>query len=272
MFREHVPRAPLSAFVERLWLCTDAQVARSERILPSGTIELVFNLAEDEVRIDERRLSGAVFSGTYARSFVIDATQHAAMLGVHFRPGGAVAFLGAPARELTDTHVDLSDLWGATGLRERLCEAASVEERFRMLEDALVARLRGSRHAAVPAALEAFEQSRGAASIREVARATGLSRRRLTDVFRDAVGLTPKVFCRVLRFQHARTLAGRDWSEIALAARYADQAHLIRDFREFASMTPAEYARRVSDDCMSNHVALPFSSSAPAADGRTLHG
>ncbi|HEX6095241.1 MAG TPA: helix-turn-helix domain-containing protein [Thermoanaerobaculia bacterium] len=258
MFRTYVPRAPLSAFVERFWLCTDAQVARSERILPSGTIELVLNLAEDAVRIDDRRFSGAAFSGTYARSFVIDATQHAAMLGVHFRPGGAFPFLGVPARELTDAHADLSFLWGPIGreLRERLCDAATVPERFGILETALLARLGRTPHAAALEGLAAFRRLRGGASIREVARATGLSQRRFIDVFRDAVGLTPKLFCRVLRFQHARQLTGGDWGEIAFAARYADQAHLIRDFREFASMTPAEYARRMSVDCMNNHVPL----------------
>lgn len=256
MFRAHVPRAPLGAFVERFWLCTDAR-ARRERILPSGTIELVINLAEDAVRVDERRYSGAVFSGTYARAMVIDAAQHADMLGVHFRPGGAFPLLGIPAGELADAHVDLAALWGpaARALRDRLGEATPAE-RFRILEDALLARLRRTPHTAVPEALEAFARSRGAASIREVARRTGLSQRRFIDVFRDAVGLTPKVYCRVLRFQHARTLAGRDWGEVALAARYADQAHLIRDFREFASMTPAEYARRASDDCLRNHVPV----------------
>ena len=171
---------------------------------------------------------------------------------------GAYAFLGVPARELTDAHADLAALWGsiARELRERLCETKTVADRFRILEDALLARLRGSYHVAVSEALAAFERSRGAASIREVARATGLSQRRFIDVFRDAVGLTPKLYCRVLRFQHARALGGRDWGEIALEASYADQAHLIRDFREFTSMTPAEYARRVSDDCFDNHVAI----------------
>lgn len=257
MFRAHVPRAPLSAFIERFWFCTDA-LARRERILPSGTIELVINLAESEVRIDDRRFSGAVFSGTYARSFVIDATQHAAMLGVHFRPGGAFAFLGMPARELTDAHADLSSVWGpvARELRERLCAAVTTSERFATLETALLAHLGRTPHAAALEGLDAFEGSRGGASIRDVARATGLSQRRFIDVFRDAVGLTPKLFCRVLRFQHARELVGGDWGEIAFAARYADQAHLIRDFREFASMTPAEYARRLSDDCLRNHVPL----------------
>lgn len=265
MFQTHVPRAPLSAFVERFWLSTHEQVARAERVLPSGTIELVVNLIDDEVRIDGRRFAGAVFSGTYARAFVIDATQHAAMLGVHFRPGGALPFLGAPASELTDAHADLSQLWGpvARELRARLCDAASAAERFAIVEEMLLARMRRTPHAAVLEGLAAFERSRGAARVAEVARATGLSQRRFADVFRDAVGLTPKTFCRVLRFQHARTLVGRAWGDVALEAQYADQAHLIRDFREFASMTPAEYARHVADDCFRNHVLLPNSSIAP---------
>jgi len=110
-FRSHTPARPLSDFVEWFWYCAGANVKRHERILPTGTFELVVNLAEDAVRIEEprhARYSGAIVSGTYSRPFVIDAVQHVSMFGVHFKPGGAGALLGIPASELTDAHVDLS--------------------------------------------------------------------------------------------------------------------------------------------------------------------
>ncbi len=94
----HAPGPPLSEFVDYFWLFEGGQTPRKERIVPSGTIELVINLHDDEVRIHDReqpeqpkRFSGAVLSGTYSSIFVIDAMQHESMLGVHFKPGGAIS-------------------------------------------------------------------------------------------------------------------------------------------------------------------------------------
>ena len=149
----HHPRPPLSEFVDCLWLVEGGQTPRLERILPSGTIEVVINLRDDEVHIHDaaqpdryKRFSGAVVSGTYSSVFICDAMQHEAMLGVHFKPGGAFPFLGALASELTNTHADLADLWGqsALQLRERLCTQTTPQERFRIMEEVLNDRLRRS--------------------------------------------------------------------------------------------------------------------------------
>jgi AraC-like DNA-binding protein len=269
-YRSHTPAPPLHDFIERFWLCSDAPAHRRERILPSGTIELVVNLREDEIRIYDpaqpdrvRRLSGAIVSGTYGSFFVIDTLQHASMLGVHFRPGGAVPFLGAPSCELADRHVDLAALWGrepAAELRERLCAAATAAERFRLLEKMLVRRLRHppQRHGAVAAALDAFQRTGSDVSIRDVAQDVGLSQRRFIQVFAAEVGLTPKLYCRVRRFQQARRLVGKtaapDWAGIAVTCGYFDQSHLIRDFREFSGLSPVAYLRQASEQVLPNHV------------------
>src|SRR5687768_6982750 len=104
-YRSYVPAPPLGDFVDRFWLCSDTPPHRRERILPSGTIELVVNLCEDEIRIYDpthpdrcTRMSGATLSGAYSRYFVIDPLQHASILGVHFKPGGAFPFLGEIGR------------------------------------------------------------------------------------------------------------------------------------------------------------------------------
>ncbi len=88
LYRSYTPAPPLSEFIDRFWLCHDTSPNLKERILPSGTIELVINLREDEVRIYDplrpercKRFSGAVVSGTYSGCFVIDPAQHASILG-----------------------------------------------------------------------------------------------------------------------------------------------------------------------------------------------
>lgn len=270
----HAPGPPLSEFVEYFWLFEGGQTPRKERIVPSGTIELVINLRDDEVRIHDReqpeqtkRFSGAVLSGTYSSIFVIDAMQHESMLGVHFKPGGAFPFLGALASELRDAHADLADLWGrsALELRERLCVVSAHRKRFQVMEEVLRDRLRRARrgHRAVPIALGVFGPTGTCASVPDAAREAGVCQRRFAKVFADQVGLSPKLFCRVLRFQHVQTLAERnekvDWAHIASTCGYFDQSHLINDFQELSGFSPAEYLRLHEQDgrLKSHHVLSP---------------
>ena len=120
-----------------------------ERILPTGTFELVFNLRGNELRIYDKDnapracFSGALVAGPYGSFFVTDAAEEACVMGAHFKPGGAFLFLAPTAGELADAHFDLEHIWGsrAEELRERLAEAVSSAERFSLLEEALLGRL-----------------------------------------------------------------------------------------------------------------------------------
>jgi hypothetical protein len=116
-FRSYTPRAPLCEFVEDFRLYENyAGEHLRERILPSGTFELVFNLRDNELRIyglsqgDRcRRFTGGLVSGLYAGSFMTDTAEEASIMGVHFKPGGAFALLRLPAGEFANTIIDL---WG----------------------------------------------------------------------------------------------------------------------------------------------------------------
>jgi AraC-like DNA-binding protein len=265
------PTRPLGDFVERLWLLSDAPQHSRERIVPSGTMELVINLHEDELRIYDpaqpqpcKRFSGAVVSGTYSRAFVIDTREHASIIGVHFKPGGAFPFLGMEASEVADAHVDLETLWGTSAkeLRERLCAAKTSAARLNLLESALAAHLFRplERHDAVRFALDSFGRADPDLTVRHVARAVGLSQRRFIQLFAREIGLSPKLFCRVQRFQRAletvRQTAVPDWARLAADCGYYDQSHLIRDFRCFSNLSPTEYIRQRSEQVMQNHVPL----------------
>jgi AraC-like DNA-binding protein len=267
-YRTYRPGPPLADFVEYLWALHDAPAHATERIVPSGTLELVVNLNEDSLRIYDpmnqgwRRYSGAVVSGAYRRFFVIDARDHASIVGAHFRPGGAWAFLGVPPGELADRHIDLAMLWGrsALELRERLCAAATSAERFALLERVLRSRMLDCRpgHPAVPIALE--QLSRARVTVGEVAAVVQLSRRRFIEVFTTEVGMTPKRLSRILRFQRATRLARRvdtpDWARLARACGYFDQSHLINDIGEFTGTSPRQLVP-ASAEVKELHLAVP---------------
>lgn len=260
LFRSYAPRPPLAEFIADFWLYEDyVGVHPHERILPTGTFELVFNLREDQMRIyrgaegvDCRMFQGAVISGTYSEPFMSDCVEEIALLGVHFKPGGAFAVLGINAWELSNAHVDLSALWGSTAslLREQLCSLRTPEARFLLLERVLLKRLadRSGHHPAVRGGLVHLGHSGGRTPIADLARAVGLTQRRFTDLFATEVGLTPKVFSRVLRVQRAVTLCAAertvDWPGLAARCGYFDQSHLNRDFRQFTGASPAEFHQK----------------------------
>jgi AraC-like DNA-binding protein len=265
------PGAPLNRFVQSFWVArSQAPAHRKERLLPDGAMALVINLHEDQTRIYDRqnadlcqRFNGCLLMGVHSEHFVIDTAEQVSVAGIHFRPGGAFPFLGMPADELEGLHVPLDALWGrfAGDLRERLLESGSPAEQLMVMEQALRTRLRRplSRHPAVEFALREFQYGPQARSVSEVTEETGLSARRFIEVFREQVGVAPKRFCRVQRFQkvlRSSALAhDLDWSSIALECSYFDQAHFIHDFRAFSGLTPTAYAQQ-RHGLYTNHVPM----------------
>jgi AraC-like DNA-binding protein len=267
----HIPLPPLSNFVELFWFYDGYPPGphKKERLMPDGSIELVINLKQDEARIYDRenldkyaRLPGAVLCGPHSSFFVIDTAQQASVIGVHFKPGGAFPFFKMPAGELHNLHVALVDLWGhqAGLLRERLLEAHTPQTKFRVLEECLLAEAFKplERHPAVDCALGLFRNIHTAPAIAELADHIGISSRRFIQLFANEVGLTPKLFARVRRFQQVlqtiRTGAKFSGADIAASCGYFDQAHFIHDFKEFSGINPTTYLAQRTNHL--NHVPI----------------
>ena len=268
-FLSRSPAAPLDDFVDYFWALGDVPPHSRERIVPSGTVELVVNLREDEIRIYDgdrcRRYSGAVVSGVFSGFFVVDTLEHADIVGVHFKPGGAFPFFDVPLGELADAHVELHALWGrdAGDLRERLCAQTAPARRFALLERALLAHLYRplDRRGEVRFALD--QLGRSDARVRDVAGRVNLSHRRFIEIFAEEIGATPKSFHRLRRFQRAlarlRRCGANDWACLALECGYFDQSHLIREFLAFSGFAPHDYLSHLSERVKAHHLALPGS-------------
>ena len=143
-------------------------------------------------------------------------------------------------------------------MRAELAEAPSIEARLDLFERLLAERLpvvRGLH----PAVAQALQQFRTVTSVGDVVRSSGYSHRRFIALFSRSVGLTPKAYCRVLRFQDVLRRARRRMSasliDIAADAGYSDQSHFTREFREFAGVTPADYRGRAP--AFPHHVPVP---------------
>jgi AraC-like DNA-binding protein len=265
------PRAELADFVEKLWLVeAPAQPHARERILPDGSMTLVVNLADDEVRTYApdgacARLRGSSVHGAQDAPFMIDTAEQSQVVGVHFKPGGAYPFFGVGVGELRGRHVSLPELWGAAAdsLRSELLEARSDAARFAAIERALLRRVTAApprRHAGMLAALRALASQQPPERVATLADRLGVSARRLHSRFEDEVGLAPKRLARILRFQRALAALGAparaaNLARVALDAGYFDHAHFVRDFRAFAGTSPSGLLEAGGN--RANHVAVP---------------
>jgi AraC-like DNA-binding protein len=238
-FREVLPHPALAPFVDRFWLRAAGGSARSAvpaltRILPDGCVDLL-------VRLEPVPRLLCVGPMTCAR--VLFGGPEASTVAVRFRPGGAAPFLELDVNELTDCSVGTEELglrWLAAGSFAGKQPLAAVAHLQRLL-------LSRARTVAAPnlRVLYAVESliCRRRPSIEGLARDIGWSRQEQTRAFVRQVGVSPKRFARVARLQQAIAALQRDGglglSRAALEHGYYDQAHMARDFRELAGVTPA---------------------------------
>jgi AraC-like DNA-binding protein len=173
---------------------------------------------------------------------------------IDFSPVGAHLLWRVPMHALAGRVVDLDALFGRAGLLlwEALAGAGGWEERFALLDDFLLERLDDalSPVPSVTRALGRLRATGGTLRVDALAAEIGCSRRHLAAGFREQVGVSPKLLGRILRFQRAVALVGDGpgWAEIAARCGYYDQAHMVRDFHQFAGASPGEFARRKLPD------------------------
>lgn len=221
--------------------------------IPSAHVMFMFSFgAPMRVRFgDSTRytsLSSCIF-GPVTKSGKMDMTSQANFFGVAFRTGAADKFLNLPVHKLTDQLISMEDFWGVSGraLERGLCSCGSVHEQIRRLEEELLHRLPAAQalDARFQFLLTHIARHQGAASVQWFSDSAGLSRQHLARKFREAVGVSPKFYCRTLRFhallEKVYSATKSDWATLAADFGYYDQAHLIAEFKEFTGSTPGEF-------------------------------
>lgn len=262
IFCRHIPAEPLAQYVDWFWFFEDLYPShRREHVLPDGTFELIIDLRDeprhlfdrDNPRLDQTFRRGWI-SGAQSQYIVIDALPASSMIGVHFKPGGASAILGFRADTLRDQVVELDAIWGpnATELREQLLAAQGSQLKFRALERFLIRRLSArasdfAQQRRIFWARDLFLQNAEIGKIGAVVDQLGISHKHFISQFRRHVGLTPKLFCRIQRFQQVLSeVASRrtiEWADVASTCGYFDQAHFVHDFHRFSGLNPSTYAK-----------------------------
>ncbi len=242
-----------------------------EKLLPDGAVEIIVDLTDtpkrlykDLERTDARVFRKAWISGMRRRWILIEAAPASSMVVIRFRPGGAYPFLGFDVDGITDNVDELDIVLDrvTASLRDRVLEGRTVEAKMQAVEQWLLERCRGRLE---PNPVIEYVTTRlfAPAGIRvsDLVNEVGYSQRHILGQFRRWVGLTPKAYCRIRRFQQvlqsvtgaantdpmaaAELRADRppepDWAQVALDHGYYDQSHMVHEFREFSGLSPNKY-------------------------------
>jgi AraC-like DNA-binding protein len=268
-YTEHQPCPELAQEIECVWFVVDrdrCSVRAPERVLPDGCLDWIFHLGTpfQYCQADGRWKTQATsfFVGELTRFLLLQPSETIATMGVRFRPASAYRFLPLSLHVLSDDSVSTQDIWGAEGreLEERVLSADCDEHRKSLVESFLIrSREKSQLRPRVEVAVNEILRSRGQLRVEQLAEKVGWSRRQIEREFRSGVGVSPKVLARIIRFQNLLRLVGeselREWADVALAVGYADQPHMVREFREFSGQSPTAATAEFGD--LSRHFVNP---------------
>jgi AraC-like DNA-binding protein len=250
-YREHYPQPPLSQFVECFWTLEGvSDSTQPDRILPDGCVELILNFGERFAQhVDNHKtLQPQNFLvGQMTGPILISPTGTVQLIGIRFHPGGTAPFLRLPMHEVTNQVVALEGL--APELERQLLKVSidlpTMLDRVATIQTKLTTYIISHKNnSSLIALTNRIVEGRGLISVDQLASDAGISTRQLERKFLNEVGIGPKLLSRILRFQQVFRAVERSdasWAPVAIDCGYYDQAHLIRDFNQFAQQTPAVF-------------------------------
>ncbi|WP_276371540.1 helix-turn-helix domain-containing protein [Chryseolinea sp. H1M3-3] len=256
------PRSDLASLVKCYWTL-EVPVQKNpqrQRIIPDGCIEMIFILADDVKRytyedkfiIQPREL----VLGQITEPFFIEPTGYVNTFAVRFYPYGFANFVTTPIQELANKETPVRLLFGeepSKELKQKIIYATGIQERIEIVEDFLLDKLseKATIDNIVKTTIDAILLTKGSASINAILKDDLSKRRQLERKFIKQIGISPKQLGKVIRLQTAlKMLLNREsenLTNIAYQSEYYDQAHFIKDFKEFTGTTPKDF---LEDDKM----------------------
>ncbi|MEW4563775.1 AraC family transcriptional regulator [Bremerella sp. JC770] len=256
MLSRVLPSAVLRPFVSHYWVSHNNRET-THTIMPDGSVDLV--MAADGTSTD------SWLYGTSTSAAEVPLSAGTNYLGVRFRPGQARHFMSLAAKELTNDHAAANQ-----SLRfslEEVPERLVLPETLRRLDQLFEKHLtrRPPERQRLDQVVRWIEAHAGNVRIEEATAMYGKSRRQMERTFLDMVGVTPKLFASIVRFQNAAARIARPGAvlaEVALASGYSDQSHMTNEFRRLSGTSPSRF--------LSQHVAFLQDASGPAEQNRAI--
>jgi AraC-like DNA-binding protein len=256
-YAEYRPDPDLRPFLESIWLQRSTRDAAKEqiaptRVLPTGSVDVAFYYRDrfyQSCPSGREVLPAVTVTGPQTAYRLYGATGRTGIVILRFRPGTAAPFLKCSLHEVRDANVDLGLMLGPSmvrGIEQRVLDAATDAVRVEQIQQFVRRQIASSPKAVVREAVRNLTASEGRTSVHRLGDRMQSSPRQLQRLFRHYVGLTPKSFARIVRFQYALQHRAMGWSWAAVAYRcgYHDQAHLCNEFSSLAGIAPETLVHR----------------------------
>ena len=257
IFQLYIPALPLNQFIESFIYFKSFIPAHSiDRFLPDGNVNVVIDLTDypkfiydNETLKEIQACRNVWFSGIRNKYITIPSGRDSEMFIINFHKGKAYPFVQMPLHELTDSVVD-GDLVLTNeimNMREMILSLPTISQKFIYAEQHLLKQFgrKLELNPFIDFAVNKILQSPHQITIKRLSDKVGFSQKHFIQMFKENVGLTPKAFLKILRFQKAiqeiETCKKINWSGIAYETGYYDQAHFINDFKNFSGFTPQQY-------------------------------
>jgi hypothetical protein len=250
------PHPNLDALVKCHWILEvpHTQETPRQRIIPDGCIEMCFILGDDVRRYTSETdyiiQPRAMVFGQITKPYYIQPTGYVNTFAVRFYPYGFANFISRPISELADKETPLTSLFDAHSIKElerTIIEAPSTTSRIEVIENFLLSKLNdpSTIDNIVQSTIETLASTKGNAPINSILKNDLSKRRTLERKFSKQVGISPKQLGKIIRLQAALKSilnnTGEKFTQIAYESEYYDQAHFIKDFKEFTGTNPKEY-------------------------------
>jgi AraC-like DNA-binding protein len=260
---QHVPVFPLSQWIESFIYYRDFHPAHDlDRLLPDGNVTLIFDLTDEPKYIYDNESLKEIqscrhvwLSGIRNTYITIPSGKDSEMLVVNFHKGKAYPFVDDPLCAFTDHVVDGDIAFGRQihELRERLLAQPSPQQMFQCAEMHFLSIIQrfSKANPYVDFAVSQILRAPGQQVIARISDRAGYSQKHMIHMFKTHVGVPPKTFMRIMRFQKAvcdiEAQVHVDWSQVAFESGYYDHPHFIHDFKSFSGMTPLQYLAAKND-------------------------
>ena len=250
------PSSDLNSLISCYWtLEVPAESgAQRQRIIPDGTIEMAFILGDNIKRytsdVDFIIQPRAMVLGHTIAPFYIEPIGYVNTFAIRFYPYGFANFVAIPLKELANKETPIEILFGQASAKEletKIIEADNSSERIEIIETFLLDKLneKTTIDKIVKTTIDALLATNGSASIRTILKDDLSKRRQLERNFIKQIGVSPKQLGKVIRLQTALKMLLNKKTEkltdIAYESEYFDQAHFIKDFKEFTGINPKEF-------------------------------
>lgn len=250
------PHSDLESLVSCYWsLEVPSETnAQKQRIIPDGTIEMAFILGDDIKRYTSENefiiQPRAMVLGQTIEPFYIEPTGYVNTFAIRFYPYGFANFVTMPINNLANKETPIELLFGkktANNLEQKIIEAKNSRERIEIIENFLLEKLneKTTIDNIVKTTIDALLATNGSASIRTILKEDLSKRRHLERNFKKQIGVSPKQLGKVIRLQTALKMLlnkkAENLTDIAYESEYFDQAHFIKDFKEFTGINPKDF-------------------------------